>query len=176
MILGSGSANLANGIRYWQDRMPDRIWFFDGYDEPLAHRLFAGSDLFFMPSRFEPCGLAQMQAMAYGSIPVVTKVGGLADTVIDADRDRDNGTGFVSESVDDASILDALHRAHRATRVEQRRDAIVTRGMTLIGHGTCPLRSISISTTTWQAAKRLLYGWATFWPLERKTMPLSEIV
>lgn len=130
MILGSGSANLANGIRYWQDRMPERIWFFDGYDEPLAHRLFAGSDLFFMPSRFEPCGLAQMQAMAYGSIPVVTKVGGLADTVIDADRDRDNGTGFVSESVDDASILDALHRAHRATRVEQRRDAIVTRGMT----------------------------------------------
>ena len=130
MVLGSGAIGIADGLRYWQDRLPDRMWFFDGYDEPLAHRLFAGSDLFFMPSRFEPCGLAQMQAMAYGSIPVVTGVGGLADTVIDADRNRSEGTGFVSEAVDDAGILDALHRGHRATRVPRRRDAIVRRGMT----------------------------------------------
>jgi len=129
MVLGSGAIGLANGLRYWESHSPDRVWFMDGYDEPLAHRLFAGSDLFFMPSRFEPCGLAQMQAMAYGTIPVVTKVGGLADTVIDADRNRSDGTGFVSESVDDAGILDALHRGHRAIRVSRRRNAIARRGM-----------------------------------------------
>jgi starch synthase len=129
MVLGSGSIGLADGLRYWEKQLPDRVWFMDGYDEPLAHRLFAGSDLFLMPSRFEPCGLAQMQAMAYGSIPVVTNVGGLADTVIDADRDRGEGTGFVSESVDDASIVDALHRGHRAVRVGRRRNAIIRRGM-----------------------------------------------
>jgi len=129
MVLGSGAVGIADGLRYWESRLPDRIWFTDGYDEPMAHRLFAGSDLFFMPSRFEPCGLAQMQAMAYGSIPVVTSVGGLADTVIDADHDRSNGTGFMSNSIDDAGILDALHRAHRAVRVRRRRDAIAGRGM-----------------------------------------------
>ncbi len=129
MVLGSGSVTLADGLRYWQDRAPNRVWFHDGYDEPLAHRLFAGSDLFLMPSRFEPCGLAQMQAMAYGSIPVVTAVGGLVDTVIDADRDRSDGTGFVSNHVDDIGILDALHRGIRAVRMSRRRDAIQRRGM-----------------------------------------------
>jgi len=129
MVLGSGAVGIADGLRYWQDRTPDRVWFLDGYDEPLAHRLFAGSDLFFMPSRFEPCGLAQMQAMAYGSIPVVTGVGGLVDTVIDEDRNRGEGTGFVSQTVDDAGVIDALHRGVRAVRMSRRRDAIQRRGM-----------------------------------------------
>jgi len=130
MVLGSGAVALADGLRYWQSRTPDRVWFTDGYDEPLAHRLFAGSDLFFMPSRFEPCGLAQMQAMAYGSLPVVTAVGGLVDTVVDADRDRAKGTGFISLPVDDGGVLDALHRGVRAVRMRRRRDAIQRRGMT----------------------------------------------
>ncbi len=129
MVLGSGQVAIADGLRYWQDRTPDRVWFFDGYDEPLAHRLFAGSDLFLMPSRFEPCGLAQMQAMVYGSIPVVTGVGGLVDTVIDADRNRPDGTGFVSRTIDDAGVLDAVHRGVRAVRMSRRRDAIQRRGM-----------------------------------------------
>ena len=128
-VLGSGSADLAAGLRYWADRTPDHVFFVDGYDEALAHRLFAGSDLFLMPSRFEPCGLAQMQAMAYGSLPVVTDVGGLHDTVTDADRHRSAGTGFVSGSVDDGGVVDALHRGVRAARNTRRRDAIRRRGM-----------------------------------------------
>ena len=66
-----------------------------------------------MPSRFEPCGLAQMQAMRYGAIPVVTDVGGLHDTVRDADADRRAGTGFVAGGAEPLAVLDALHRAAR---------------------------------------------------------------
>lgn len=128
-VLGSGSADLTETLRTAADQRPDRIWFVEGYDTGLAHRLFAGSDLYAMPSRFEPCGLGQMQAMAYGSIPVVTDVGGLHDTVIDVDRDRSNGTGFVSPSVDAAGMVDAMHRATRALRHKARRVAIQRRGM-----------------------------------------------
>jgi starch synthase len=62
--------------------------FIEDFNEALAHRMFAGGDLLLMPSRFEPCGLTQMQAMSYGTLPVVTPVGGLLDTVIDDDRSR----------------------------------------------------------------------------------------
>jgi starch synthase len=82
-----------------------------------------------MPSRFEPCGLAQMQAMVYGTIPVVTDVGGLHDTVLDDDRHRLKGNGFVAGSVDTAGVVDALHRAVRAWRSPRRRSGIIDRGM-----------------------------------------------
>ena len=107
---------------------PDRVWFFDGYDIALSHLIHAGADLFLMPSRFEPCGLAQMQAMAYGTIPVVTAVGGLSDTVVDADADS-YGTGFVARSVDVAGVVDALHRALNVWRDPARRKRIMSRGM-----------------------------------------------
>ena len=95
----------------------------------LSHELFAGGDLLLMPSRFEPCGLAQMQAMTYGTIPVVTAVGGLVDTVLDADMHAD-GNGFVATANDESGIVDALHRALRATRHAGRRKALQRRGMT----------------------------------------------
>jgi starch synthase len=82
-----------------------------------------------MPSRFEPCGLAQMQAMAYGALPVVTPVGGLVDTVVDADGDRRRGTGFVARGVDVPALVDALHRGVRAVKDPRRRRAIQKRGM-----------------------------------------------
>ncbi len=128
-VLGAGAADLAAGLRAAATAAPEQVWFTEGYDEALAHRLFAGSDLYVMPSRFEPCGLAQMQAMTYGSIPVVTDVGGLHDTVIDADADPRTGTGFVSRSVDVAGLVDALHRGVRSARHARRRDAIQLRGM-----------------------------------------------
>lgn len=127
-VLGSGLPGLASGLRAAAAANPDRVHFHDGYDLALAHRIFAGSDLFAMPSRFEPCGLAQMQAMRYGSIPVVTPVGGLVDTVIDADSSR-RGTGFVARSVDGAALVDALHRAVRAYKNTRRRQGIQKRGM-----------------------------------------------
>jgi starch synthase len=136
MVLGAGDAATATALHELAAREPESVWFFEGYDEPLAHELFAGSDLFAMPSRFEPCGLAQMQAMAYGSIPVVTDVGGLRDTVIDADVHR-SGNGFVSP-VDPAGIVDGLHRAVRSTKHAARRRAIQRRGMSEDWSWTAP--------------------------------------
>jgi starch synthase len=129
IMLGSGDQRLADWARWAAATWPDNVFFADGYNLELAHTIFAGSDLLLMPSRFEPCGLAQMQAMAYGTIPVVTDVGGLHDTVIDADADRKNGTGFVALTVDLPGVIDALHRAVRGWRHKQRRRAIQKRGM-----------------------------------------------
>lgn len=129
IVLGSGERRLADWGRWLQSTQPERFWFLDGYDVPLSHQMFAGADLFLMPSRFEPCGLAQMQAMAYGTIPVVTAVGGLVDTVIDADAARD-GNGFVATVNDESGIVDAIHRSLRAVRHAGRRKSLQRRGMT----------------------------------------------
>ena len=77
--------------------------------EALAHRIYAGSDLFLMPSIFEPCGLSQMYSLRYGTLPVVRKTGGLADTIVDASRR--NGTGFVFEEAVPEDLMFALRRA-----------------------------------------------------------------
>lgn len=129
VILGSGERWISDYATDMAAENPDTISFHEGYDVELAHKIFAGADLMLMPSRFEPCGLSQMQAMEYGTIPVVTAVGGLLDTVIDADRDRSSGTGFISESVDTAGIVDALHRGVRAWKHPRRRRSIQVRGM-----------------------------------------------
>jgi len=129
-ILGSGERSLADWAQHLATQHPGRVWFHEGHHPVMAHRCFAGADLLLLPSRFEPCGLSQMQAMAYGTIPVVTPVGGLVDTVIDADMDRRNGNGFTAASVDTAGIVDALHRAVRAWKQPRRRAAIQRRGMT----------------------------------------------
>ena len=131
VILGSGDRWLSDYARDTASRYPDHVWFYDGYDVGLGHKIFAGSDMMLMPSRFEPCGLSQMQAMEYGTIPIVTAVGGLVDTVIDADVDRTAGTGFVSLSVDGGGVVDALHRGVRAWKHPRRRRAIQKRGMTI---------------------------------------------
>ncbi len=132
VILGSGQADLIDAVNRTVEAHPHRVAAItDRYDEPLAHRVFAGADLFVMPSRFEPCGLAQMQAMAYGTIPVATAVGGLVDTIIDADTDPSAGTGFLSATVDLTGLLDAVHRAARAHRATKRRRSIQKRGMAI---------------------------------------------
>ena len=129
VILGSGERWISDFATSAAADNPDVVSFTDGYDVAFGHKIFAGSDLMLMPSRFEPCGLSQMQAMEYGTIPVVTAVGGLVDTVTDADRHRTSGTGFLSESVDTVGIVDALHRGVRAWKHPRRRRSIQSRGM-----------------------------------------------
>jgi len=140
-VLGSGDADLAARLAILADQQPGRIGFVNGYDAELSHLVFAGSDLLLMPSRFEPCGLAQMQAMAYGTIPIVTDVGGLHDTVVDDDTDPERGTGFVCRSVDTAGVVDAIHRAARAWNTTKRRSAIRHRGMSIDWSWAGPARS-----------------------------------
>lgn len=139
-VLGSGDLWLADALRDAAMRHPDRVAFHDGYDEALAHQLFAGGELFLMPSRFEPCGLAQMQAMRYGTLPVVTDVGGLHDTVVDVDAEPAKGTGIVATTLDATGVLDALHRAVRAYRQPARRAAMRRRGMSIDWSWSAPAR------------------------------------
>jgi len=128
ILLGAGERWLADYARRLAAEFPDTVAFRDGYDVAFGHRIFAGADLFAMPSRFEPCGLAQMQAMEYGTVPVVTPVGGLVDTVTDADTDA-AGNGFMARAVDGAGYVDALHRAVRAWKEPERWLTIQDRGM-----------------------------------------------
>jgi starch synthase len=129
ILLGSGDRALASTARRLATGHPDRFAFVEAFDEGLARRIFAGADLFLVPSRFEPAGLTQMQAMRYGSIPVVTDVGGLHDTVVDGDAEPDRGNGFVASSVTSASFREALARAVRGWRSTRRRGAMRRRGM-----------------------------------------------
>ena len=109
VVLGTGDRRYEEQLRAAELAHPGHVKLFLAFDEGLAHRIYAASDLFLMPSRYEPCGLGQMSAMRYGSLPVVTRTGGLADTVIDAERDA--GTGFVLDEPAPEALVAALTRA-----------------------------------------------------------------
>jgi starch synthase len=138
-VLGNGDAETASRLRAAAAADPANIVFIEGFDEGLGHRLIGGGDLLLMPSRFEPCGLTQMQAMRYGTLPVVTGVGGLLDTVVDADADP-RGTGFIAPRPEPVAVLDAWHRAVRAWTNRSRRRAIQRRAMTADWSWTEPAR------------------------------------
>jgi starch synthase len=113
-VLGSGEAELEAAMRQLAVAYPGKIAVRIGYDEGLSHRVEAGSDLFLMPSRFEPCGLNQMYSLRYGTPPVVHKVGGLADTVIHAslgNLSQGVATGFVIDTLDADTLFDTIRRA-----------------------------------------------------------------
>ena len=114
VLLGSGQAAYEQKFVRLAKQHPQRVFVEIGYDEPLAHLIEAGADLFLMPSRFEPCGLNQMYSLRYGTPPVVFKTGGLADTVVDANETTladASATGFVFDTPDVAAFLDAIRRA-----------------------------------------------------------------
>ncbi|MCK6460849.1 MAG: glycogen synthase GlgA [Planctomycetes bacterium] len=110
-VLGNGDAGLLDLFRGAQGRWPGRVALLEGYDEALAHLVYAGTDIFCMPSRFEPCGLSQMYAMRYGSVPVTTKMGGLKDTVLPFDEERRDGTGILADWATADSLQGALDYA-----------------------------------------------------------------
>ncbi|MDD5037194.1 MAG: glycogen synthase GlgA [Methylococcaceae bacterium] len=113
-ILGSGEKKYEQTLKQWSQLYPDRIALTVGYDEPLAHLIEAGADIFLMPSRFEPCGLNQMYSQRYGTPPVVHGVGGLADTVEDANPQNLSmglGSGVVFHEASASELLRAVKRA-----------------------------------------------------------------
>jgi starch synthase len=127
-VLGVGEAPIASALAALAADHPATLAFVERFDESLAHLLFGGADLFVMPSRFEPCGLAQLQAMRYGAIPVVTPVGGLVDTVPDVDATPD-GHGIVADGVSSVGLVSALFRAGRLLADRRRHASVVRRIM-----------------------------------------------
>jgi starch synthase len=104
-LLGNGEAPFAAAFRSVADSNRERVSFFEGYDERLAHEIFAGADLTIVPSRYEPCGLTQMYALRYGTIPVVRATGGLADTIRHFDAATGAGNGSVFRDADPQGVL-----------------------------------------------------------------------
>jgi starch synthase len=113
-LLGSGDTTLEGSFEAARVVYPGQVGCFFGYDEALAHLIQGGSDALLVPSRFEPCGLTQLCAMRYGSVPIVSRVGGLADTVIDANEiaiATGAATGFQFGPVNLGAATDAFQRA-----------------------------------------------------------------
>ncbi|MCX7627640.1 MAG: glycogen synthase GlgA [Methylophilaceae bacterium] len=114
VLLGSGDPALEFGFNQLHKAHPGRVSVTIGYSESLSHQIMAGSDIFLMPSRFEPCGLNQMYGLAYGTPPVVRRTGGLADSVHDAcetNLESGKATGFVFEHANEAEFLTCIRRA-----------------------------------------------------------------
>jgi starch synthase len=119
VILGKGLESYQYMLNKVSSRYPDKFKLVIGFDETLARLIYAGSDLFLMPSRFEPCGLGQMIAMRYGAVPVVRHTGGLVDTVEELAPDLSTGSGFVFENYDGSSLYNVLERAIRTCTASQ---------------------------------------------------------
>ncbi len=114
VVLGTGEPTLEAGLARAAHAHPDAIAVELGFDETLAHAVIAGSDVVAVPSRFEPCGLTQLYGLAYGTLPLVHRVGGLADTVLDASLENlvdGLATGFVFERFELAALSAAIRRA-----------------------------------------------------------------
>lgn len=113
-ILGSGDPALENDMHQLLEQFPGKVSVTLGYDEALAHQIEAGADLFLMPSRYEPCGLNQMYSLRYGTVPIVTRTGGLRDTVVDLNPDTladGRANGFWAAEASAEALTTALQRA-----------------------------------------------------------------
>jgi starch synthase len=129
VALGTGDHSLIRELQSFAERRADRVAVLDRFDRDEARRIYAGADVFLMPSRFEPCGQGQMISLRYGTVPLVRHTGGLTDTVFDADDDRGRGNGFVFGPAQPMSLLQAAQRAIRAYRDAARWRALMLRGM-----------------------------------------------
>ena len=130
MLLGTGDERFENFMRNAEERYPGKLCAYIGYSEELSHLVYAGSDFFLMPSRFEPCGLSQMIAMRYGSIPIVRETGGLRDTVTPYNQFTGEGNGFSFANFDAWEMRDAMRKAQECYRNEKIMDGLITRAMT----------------------------------------------
>ena len=111
ILLGNGSKKYESWLRGLEERHPGRACAWIGYDDDLSHHIYAGCDFFLMPSRFEPCGISQLIAMAYGTLPIVRETGGLRDTVQPYNQYTGEGTGITFSRMDGYDMADAVRRA-----------------------------------------------------------------
>jgi starch synthase len=131
LVIQVGAAGpLADPVRALATSHPRRVALIERFDRALARRIYAACDLFLMPSRFEPCGTGQMIAMRYGTVPVVRRTGGLADSVLDVDEHPGTGTGFVFDAPEPQALAAAVRRAVALrSRAPEAWAALVDRGM-----------------------------------------------
>ncbi len=131
-LLGSGDTNFEQGYRELAKRFPNQVSVTIGYNEELSHQIMAGCDIFIMPSRFEPCGLNQMYGLRYGTPPIVTNTGGLADSVQDCNEinlKNKTATGFVMPKADPKALVSAIARALSFYQDESKWKSIKENGM-----------------------------------------------
>ena len=130
VVLGTGDAFYEDSFRYYENAYKGSFCAYIAYDESLAHGIYAGADAFFVPSRFEPCGLTQLIAMHYGTVPIVRETGGLKDTVEPFNQYTGEGNGFTFDRYESGLLLDATNRA-KTIYFEYREawDEIVKRNM-----------------------------------------------
>lgn len=125
-LLGEGDPRFESFFTQLAGRYPGRVAFRTGFNPPLSHRIYAGSDLFLMPSATEPCGLAQMIALRYGSIPIVRKTGGLGDTITDV---GDGGIGFTFVNFNAHELLHTIRRAVELYYNQEEFRRLISKGM-----------------------------------------------
>ena len=128
-ILGSGEERYETFFEWLQQRYPARVAFYRGYSEELAHLIEAGADMFLMPSQYEPCGLNQMFSQLYGTVPIVRRTGGLADSVQAFDPTDETGTGVVFDHASPEGLHWALRTAFELFAQPRKWKAIVRNGM-----------------------------------------------
>ena len=114
VILGTGDEKYHKLFKEMMTKYPDKISVNLRFDNPLAHLIEAGSDMFLMPSRYEPCGLNQLYSLRYGTVPIVRKTGGLADTIENYEPQTEQGTGFMFKNYDASELLDTIKLALKA--------------------------------------------------------------
>jgi starch synthase len=129
VVLGTGEGRLEQGFRSLAERAPDRFAVRFAYDDALAHKIEAGSDMFLMPSRFEPCGLTQMYSLRYGTVPIVRATGGLVDSVEPWDPATGRGTGFRFTNADGTGLMWAIDLALEAIEDRKAWEQIMRNGM-----------------------------------------------
>ncbi len=129
VLLGTGEYEFENFFRHVSYKYGNRVSATIGFDEAFAHRIYAGSDIFLMPSKFEPCGLGQMIAMKYGTVPVVRETGGLNDTVFSYDELTGDGNGFTFKNFNAHDMMHTVKRALAYYPQKEVWDKLIYRGM-----------------------------------------------
>jgi starch synthase len=129
VVLGEGEERYERGLREAAERYRGRLSLTIGFDETLAHRIMAGVDIFLVPSLYEPCGLTQIYALRYGTVPVVRATGGLEDTIEDFDPQTKTGNGFKFGPYDSKAFLASIQRAVEVWADQETREILMKRGM-----------------------------------------------
>jgi starch synthase len=129
ILMGQGVDQYQSWATEMVEKYPGLVGLEMGYNEPLAHQIQAGADILLMPSRYEPCGLDQLYALKYGTIPIVRAVGGLEDTVEDYDSSKDQGTGFKFKEYEWEKLIQTIQRALSVYRDKPRWQHLIQRAM-----------------------------------------------